>query len=48
VEDVFILGIVVGGLVFGYLGKFYWGWRAIRNVTELAHDDLMRRAKLRK
>lgn len=46
-EAVFIFGFIIGGIICGYLGKYYWGWRAIRNVTELGHRDLMRRAGLR-
>jgi membrane protein DedA with SNARE-associated domain len=40
----FIIGAVIGFLVGNWVG----GWRAVINVSRVAHNELMRKAKLRK
>jgi hypothetical protein len=39
----FFLGIAVGF----WIGKYFWGWRAVLRISQVAHNDLMGRAGLR-
>jgi hypothetical protein len=45
---VFIAGLIIGGAAGLWAGVYIGGWRAIVNVSRIAHRDLMSRAGLRK
>lgn len=42
----FLAGLLIGLLIGIAVGKWYGGWRAILNVSQVAHQELRRRAGL--